>query len=71
MGRRAGHPGSKKLHPLLTPQFHAYLDDLVRIGHGPSASDAARYLIQREIDDMLRAGVLKARDANGERIRED
>jgi hypothetical protein len=61
-------PGSKKLHPVLTVQFHGYLADLVLMGHGPSASDAARYLIQRGLDDLLRAKVLEPRGPDGEKL---
>jgi hypothetical protein len=69
--RRKASPGSRKLHPLLTPQFHAYLKDLVRMGHGPTASDAARYLLQREFDDLLRAKLLKPRGEDGEILRDE
>lgn len=36
----------------------AYLDELVRLGYGKTWEDVVSYLLQRSLDDLLRAGVL-------------
>lgn len=50
---------SKTVQPTLSPLQHGYLEALIEKGYGKNKSEVARYLIQREIDDLLRSGVLK------------
>ena len=59
-GRTRNPNESKKVHPVLSEQFRGYLDQLVDIGYGKTPTDAARYLIERGIDDLIRAGTIRA-----------
>jgi len=43
------------VQPVLSAQFRRYLDQLVTLGYGKTPTDAARYLIDRSIDDLIRA----------------
>lgn len=60
--RRRGRPPnptrSVKVEPSLDQPTLAALDALIERGYGKTRADVARYLIQREIDDLKRAGVL-------------
>lgn len=40
------------------PHLERYLEQLVEQGYGQTIRKVADYLIDREIDDLLRAGVL-------------
>ena len=50
---------NQKIEPRLTKHQHACLRVLVKLGYGTNPTDAARYLITREIDDLKRVDVLK------------
>ncbi|MEE2690708.1 MAG: hypothetical protein VX640_04110 [Pseudomonadota bacterium] len=50
---------SKTVQPTLSPAQHEQLEQLRKKGYGKSKSEVARYLIQRELDDLIRAGVVK------------
>lgn len=54
MARKPNANKSKKVQPVLSAQFRLYLDQLVDLGYGKTPTDAARYLIDRGIDDLLR-----------------
>ncbi len=50
---------SKTVQPTLSAEALAYIDQLIEIGgYGKNPSEVARYLISRELDDLLRAKVL-------------
>ena len=50
---------TKTVQPAFSTEALGYLDQLVELGgYGKNRSEVARYLIIREIDDLLRAGVL-------------
>ena len=53
---------SKTVQPTLSSLQNEYLEQLIEKGYGKSKSEVARYLIQREIDDLLRSGVLKQKE---------
>lgn len=38
-----------------------YLSELVTQGYGETKLDVLNYLVDRELDDLLRAGVLKSK----------
>ena len=59
-GRPPNPTPSLKVEPSLDEQTVAALDALIQRGYGKTRADVARYLIQREIDDLKRAGVLPA-----------
>jgi hypothetical protein len=46
---------SRKVQPVLSAQFRRYLDDLVDLGYANTPTEVARYLIDRGIDDLIRA----------------
>jgi hypothetical protein len=46
---------SKKVQPSISGQFRRYLDQLVTLGYGKTPTEAAQYLIERGIDDLIRA----------------
>jgi len=49
--------------PRLRPKAYAQLKQLAEIGtYGSNATGVAKFLILRELDDLLRAGVLKITD---------
>jgi hypothetical protein len=49
------------VEPRLPPELFSRLERLVEIGtYGSNPTEVARYLIVRGIDDLIRAGVLKA-----------
>lgn len=59
-GRPKNEEPTKKVEPRLPPKVHLQLQQLVEIGtYGNNATEVAKYLILREIDDLMRAGVLK------------
>lgn len=41
-----------------------YLDQLIELGYGENRGDVADYLVARELDELLRAGVLRPRKFN-------
>jgi hypothetical protein len=60
-GRKKNLERTKKVEPRLPPKVFAKLNKLVEIGaYGSNPTEVAKYLILREIDDLTRAGVLKA-----------
>jgi hypothetical protein len=62
VGRPKNEEPTKKVEPRLPPAAFAQLQRLVEIGtYGSNATEVAKYLILREIDDLIRAGVLKPR----------
>jgi hypothetical protein len=59
MARGKNRNDTLKVHPTISAQTLGYLDQLVTIGnYGNTPTSAAGYLIQRGIDDMLRAKLL-------------
>jgi hypothetical protein len=58
-GRKRNPNQSKKIHPMLSEQFHTYLGQLVDVGYGNTPTDAARYLIERGIDDLIRSKTIR------------
>jgi len=62
-GRPKNEEPTKKVEPRLPPKAFAQLQRLAAIGtYGSNATEVAKYLILREIDDLTRAGVLKPHD---------
>jgi hypothetical protein len=60
-GRPRNEEPTRKVEPRLHPKAFAQLEKLAEIGtYGSTATDVARYLITRGLDDLIRAGVLKA-----------
>lgn len=60
-GRPRNEEPTKKVEPRLSPKAYAQLQRLVEIGnYGSTPTEVAKYLIQRELDDLLRSGVLKS-----------
>jgi hypothetical protein len=55
MSRKPNANESKKVQPVLSAQFRRCLDQLVDLGYGKTPTEAARYLIDRGIDDLIRA----------------
>jgi hypothetical protein len=55
VARKPNANKSRKVQPVLSAQFRRYLDQLVGLGYGKTPTDAARYLIDRGIDDLIRA----------------
>lgn len=41
-----------------TAQFRRYLDQLTDLGYGKTPTDTARYLIDRGIDELIRARII-------------
>jgi hypothetical protein len=63
VGRKKNPEQTKKVEPRLPPKVFAKLHKLVEVGtYGSNPTEVARYLILREIDDLIRTGVLKADD---------
>jgi hypothetical protein len=61
MGRKKLEKPPKKLEIGLAVEVHALLLRLSKIGgYGTTPADVARYVLQRGIDDLRRAGVLKS-----------
>jgi len=61
VGRPKNEKPSKKVEPRLPPQAFSNLERLVQMGtYGSNPTEVARYLILRELDDLIRAGVLKS-----------
>jgi hypothetical protein len=54
VARRPNQSESKKVQPVLSAQFRRYLDQLVSIGYAKTPTEAAQYLIERGIDDLIR-----------------
>jgi hypothetical protein len=59
-GRPPNAEANGKVHPTIAPGVMRHLETLARDGSygGQSPSEVAAYLIMREIDDLIRAGVL-------------
>jgi hypothetical protein len=55
VARKTNANQSRKVQPVLSAQFRRYLDDLVDLGYAKTPTEVARYLIDRGIDDLLRA----------------
>lgn len=47
-----------KLHPTLSTLAIEYVNDLMRLGYGPTDDQVAAYLIMRGLDDLIRAKVI-------------
>jgi hypothetical protein len=59
MARGKNRNDTLKVHPTISAQTLSYLNQLVAIGnYGNTPTNAAGYLIQRGIDDMLRVKLL-------------
>lgn len=59
-GRPKNQHPTKKVEPTLPANAYARLEALVEIGiYGSNPTEVARYLILRELDELLRQGVLK------------
>jgi hypothetical protein len=59
MARGKNRNDTLKVHPTISTQTLSYLNQLVAIGnYGNTPTNAAGYLIQRGIDDMLRVKLL-------------
>jgi hypothetical protein len=60
MARGPNKNDTTKVQPTISAQTSRYLDRLVEIGaYGNTPTAVAAYLIQREIDDLIRSGVLR------------
>ena len=59
MGRKPNENPPKKVDIAIAPATYAALQQLVKIGYGQTPTEVARYLIQREVDDLRRTGVVK------------
>jgi hypothetical protein len=60
MARGKNRNETLKVHPTISAQTLGYLDQLVELGnYGNTPTAAAMYLIQRGIDDMLRAKLIE------------
>ncbi len=57
--RPANEYGSVKVHPLIPSPYVGYFVQLKKLGYGKNRTEVAAYLIQRSVDDLIRAGVLK------------
>ena len=55
MARKPNANKSRKVQPVLSAQFRRYLDQLVDLGYGKTPTEAAQYLIDRGIDDLIRS----------------
>ena len=59
-GRPKNEEPTKKVEPRLPPKVFAQLQKLTQMGaYGSNPTEVAKYLILRQIDDLIRAGVLK------------
>ena len=63
-GRPPNQTPTRKIEPVLTIEHYACLVRLVELGYAPTPTQVAAYLIQREIDDLKRAGVLPKQTPN-------
>tara|TARA_B100000614_G_scaffold183188_1_gene163798 strand:+ start:108 stop:314 length:207 start_codon:yes stop_codon:yes gene_type:complete len=60
VGRPKNAQQSRKIEPTLPADAFACLEALARMGrYGSNATEVARYLILRELDDLTRQGVLR------------
>jgi hypothetical protein len=55
VARKPNANKSRKVQPVLSAQFRRYLDDLRDLGYANTPTEVARYLIDRGIDDLIRA----------------
>jgi hypothetical protein len=69
VARRPNANKSLKVQPVLSAQFRRYLDQLVNLGYGKTPTDAARYLIDRGIDDLIRAKTISPESKRPRRLR--
>jgi hypothetical protein len=58
MPRKPNPNASRKVQPTLSAQFRRYLDQMVELGYGKTPTEAAQYLIDRGIDDLVRTGTI-------------
>jgi len=58
VARKPNANKSLKVQLVLSAQFRRYLDQLKDLGYGKTATDTARYLIDRGIDDLIRAKII-------------
>lgn len=58
VSRKTNPNASKKVQPTLSAQFRHYLDQMVELGYGKTPTEAAQYLIERGIDDLVRTGTI-------------
>jgi hypothetical protein len=63
MGRKPNENPPIPLEIGLAPPTFAALQQLVKIGYGQNPTEVARYLIQREVDDLRRSRVIPPPDA--------
>ena len=62
MARPSNNFDSSTLSIAITPQIKVYLEDLTLKGtFGSSASEAARMILSKAIDDMVNSGALERR----------
>ncbi len=67
MGRPKSQNETTKVHPTISLQTAGYLKQLIKLGsYGNSDAEVGAYLIQRGIDDLLRAGLLKPFDKDAD-----
>lgn len=65
-GPRNANPTRKVEFRIPVPSYER-LEMLARIGdYGSTAGEVARFLVNRELDDLRRAGVLRDKIATGE-----
>jgi hypothetical protein len=55
VARKPNANKSLKVQPVLSAQFRRDLDDLRDLGYANTSTEVARYLIDRGIDDLIRA----------------
>jgi hypothetical protein len=58
MARRKNPAETVKVHPSMNPASHAHLEELVGFGYGNTATEVARYLIQKGLDELLQSGLI-------------
>jgi hypothetical protein len=61
VARKPNPSKSEKVQPTLSAQFRRYLDQMVEIGYGKTPTEAAQYLIDRGIDDLIRTRTIGPR----------
>ena len=60
MARKRNAIETEPLKVSVTPQIHAYLEQLLPTGlYGKTKTEAAHFLLSRALDDMLAAGRLR------------
>lgn len=69
MARKSNANKSRKVQPVLSAQFRRYLDQLVSLGYGKTPTEAARYLIDRGIDDLIRTKTIGPGSKSSRRLK--